>query len=491
MDPQLRDHARAQVANMLGEKLANKASDSFCATFGLPALASVESIGASLKPPAVVIELHRQNISTEINKAVEKLRKTKSWEGFRKALKNVQIPPVNTGFVTEVNETGRSVPEILPIQSARLLRYLKVNSIRDNFLKASGSITDQLERASQKFRTPNLEFAPVHSQTVSPQVCWLNHTIRSKAHVSSLAEVAADDSIETIDVARRVLPEVNVTGKTVGSPQFRQKFSETGKGIIVAVIDSEVALNHPALKGRVIHKENFTDEVWGSPGHHATAVAGIIASSDAQFSGMAPEATVYNYKIIAENPSLAGDDFDGALALQRAVEDGAHIANCSWGVGPAGDGVSREAVACNEAWALGLAIVKSAGNLGPAEQTLTTPADADGIITVGATDRRGTAVQDYSSRGPAGKKERPHLLAPGGADGAGIISCLVGGGFGDCGAGTSFAAPHVSGLAALLLEQEPNLTPDQLRDSLLVACTFLNGFDVNTQGKGLVSLASI
>jgi serine protease AprX len=283
-----------------------------------------------------------------------------------------------------------------------------------------------------------------------------------------------------------------VSASTVGTPQFRRRFRRTGKGIIVAVIDSEVALNHPALKGRVVHKQNFTAELWGNPDSHGTAVAGIIASNDQRSIGMAPEATIYNYKVLATNSFLRGDGFDGALAIQHAVEDGAHIANCSWGAGPAGDGTSREAVACDEAWALGLIIVKSAGNQGPGPGTLTTPADANGVLTIGATEREGRTVQDYSSRGPAGAKFRPHLVAPGGIlGGVGISSCLVGGGFGDCGAGTSLAAPHVSGMLALLLERDPSLTPDELRDILLNASAPLDVGDTNTQGHGLVSLTRV
>jgi serine protease AprX len=142
---------------------------------------------------------------------------------------------------------------------------------------------------------------------------------------------------------------------------------------------------------------------------------------------------------------------------------------------------SREVRAADAAWSLGLTIVKSAGNRGPGVSTLTTPADADGVVVVGATDREGKAVQDYSSRGPIpGGMERPHLVAPGGISGGrGIDSCLVGGGFGDCGAGTSFAAPHVTGLLALILEGEPDLTPNQQRKRLLSVCTPLDGFDVN------------
>lgn len=324
------------------------------------------------------------------------------------------------------------------------------------------------------------------------QVCWLNRTVRTYAPPHVLAEVTADPSIERVDLPRRLEPEIDVSARTVGAPQFRRRFKRSGKGVIVAVIDSEVALNHPALKGRVVHKQNFTAELWGNPDAHGTAVAGIIASNNETTTGMAPEATIYNYKVLATNRFLGGDGFDGSLAIQQAVEDGAHVANCSWGAGPAGDGTSPEAVACDEAWALGLTVVKSAGNRGPGPGTLTTPADADGIIAVGATDREGAAMQGYSSRGPAGTKSRPHLVAPGGIfGGIGITSCLVGGGFGDCGAGTSFAAPHVSGILALLLERDPNLTPDDLRTILLDACTPLEGLDANTQGRGLVSLTGI
>lgn len=496
MDPELVSNARARVANILGDKVASKASDSFCLTFGLPSppVFGLEVAAEAVRPRGAVLEFSRQpEISAEINKAVDELRKSKAWKSLRRALKKIEVPSVTKGVATELMETGRSEPEILPVQAARLLRYVKVVSLRDNFLKGAGAITDQIERGSQKFSQPHLEgLLSAQARPFVAQTCWLNRTVRSMAHPQVLAEVAADDSIERIDITHRLTPEINISASTVGAPQFRKKFKRTGKGIIVAVIDSEVALNHPALKGRVVHKNNFTNELLGNPDSHGTTVAGIIASDDDDFTGVAPEATIYNYKVLATNPSLTGDDFDAALAIQQAVEDGAHIANCSWGAGPAGDGTSREAIACNEAWALGLVLVKSAGNNGPDPRTLTTPADADGVITVGATDREGTSVQDYSSRGPAGTKDRPHLIAPGGVfGGVGITSCLVGGGFGDCGAGTSFAAPHVSGLVALLLERDPGLTPDAVRDVLLNASTPLDGVGVNTQGNGLLSLTKV
>ena len=494
MDADIVKNARARLSNALGEKLASKATDAFCLVYGRPAtaLTAVEAVAEQAVTPSVVLEFtQRPDVSDAINKAVEKVRTSKAWTDVRNALKKLDVAAKTTGAVTEVMESGRSEPEPLPVSAARLLRHVKVVSLRDNFFKVAGPITDTIEKSGSFL--PRAETSTrVSSRAPITQVCWLNRTVRSWSDPRNLAEVAADDSIERIDLPRRLAPEISTSGKTAGAPQFRKKFKRTGKGIIVAVIDGEVALTHPALKGRVVHKMNFTDEAWGHPHPHGTAVAGIIASKDSNFTGMAPEATIYSYKVLANNPSLTGTDFDGALAIQQALEDGAHIANCSWGVGPAGDGSSREARACNEAWNAGLVIVKSAGNNGPGPSTLTTPADAEGVIVVGATDRSGKKVQKYSSRGPALAKQRPHMIAPGGIlGGAGIRSCLVGGGFGDCGAGTSFAAPHVAGILTLLLERDPNLTPNELRDTLSNACALLKELDVNTQGRGLVSLIRV
>lgn len=497
MDPDILKDARARLSNALGQNLANKASDAFCLAYGRPAAApgiAMEAMTGPVVAPSVVLEFTaRPDVSEAVNKAVEKVRRSKAWNEIRNALKKIEVSAPGSGVITEVMEAGRSEPEPLPIQAARLLRHVKVVSLRDNFYKVTGPITDTIEKSAQGLFAAGAEAMSPATRAPITEVCWLNRTVRSWSDPRSLAEVAADDSIERVDLPRRLEPDISTSAKTAGAPQFRKKFKLAGgKGIIVAVIDGEVALTHPALKGRVVHKTNFTEEPWGNPHPHGTSVAGIIASNDGTFTGMAPEATIYSYKVLANNPLLTGNDFDGALAIQQALEDGAHIANCSWGAGPAGDGTSREARACDAAWAAGLVIVKSAGNRGPGASTLTTPADADGVIVVGATDRAGKAVQDYSSRGPAGTKQRPHMIAPGGVfQGPGIRSCLIGGGFGDTGAGTSFAAPHVAGLLSLLLERNPNLTPDELRDILLSACKPLAGLDVNTQGQGLVSLTRV
>jgi serine protease AprX len=310
-----------------------------------------------------------------------------------------------------------------------------------------------------------------------------------------LSEIMADDKIDRLDLPRRLEAEMLTTMQTVNAPQYRGRKNVSGKGVIVAVIDTEVSLTHPSLAGRVIQKKNYSLETWGNPNHHGTAVAGIIAANDAggAFAGVAPDATIYNYKILATNPALNSDDFGGAVAIQQALEDGAHIANCSWGGGVVGTGVSREAEACNTAWALGMSIVKSAGNRGLKDGLLTTPAEADGVIVVGATGQDGKSVQDYSSHGPApGGKIRPHVVAPGGSRALGMSCILTDGGFGpEAFTGTSFAAPHIAGMLALFLEENPDMMPDDQRKALISACAKLKQHNQNFAGDGFVSMANL
>lgn len=364
-------------------------------------------------------------------------------------------------------------------------RAQRIASLKEVFYSAVSPIRAELERKFTRFADSFRE--SIQDQGPATDVCWLNATLRAIGPVKDLAEMADDPKIHRIGIPRALVRELNLTGKTVGSIAFRNASGFTGKGIQVAVIDGEVDSMHPSLKGRVMQKKNYTKEAWGKPDQHATGVAGIIASAHASLTGMAPAAMIANYKVFATNAQDQGSDFDATLAIQQALEDGVLIANCSWGVGPATDGTSREARAFNRAWDLGLVIVKSAGNKGPSPGTLTSPADARGVIAVAATDRKGKHVQDYSSRGPIAVKPGPDLAAPGGgADRNGIRSLTPGGGTGSIGQGTSFASPHVAGLIALLLEQNPTMTPDAVKTRLLSKCVLLPGTTPADCGAGLL-----
>ena len=391
--------------------------------------------------------------------------------------------------------TAARAPSRKRAQSERVQaidRSEAIQRVRTENYQAMAAVYTEIDRLSTTTVGLSPEFLGwPQIQSLVTQVCWLNRSVRTWAGPQALADVMADQSVTSVDIPRTLAPETaSANHVAIRLPDFVEKTTLTGQGITVAVIDSEVAAMHPALAGRVVQRRNYTAEPWGNPGIHGTAVAGLIAADDPSNGGVAPGATVYNYKVLATNRFMHADDHAGAMAIQQALEDGAAVANCSWGAGAITKTKSREAIAVDSAWALGMLVIKSAGNDGPGASTMTTPADADGVIVVGGTDLAGTRVGDYSSRGPVQRHTRPHLVAPGGEpDGPRLSCCLITGGFGDAGSGTSYAAPQATGAVALLLQQNPKLKPDDVRDHLLRSAKKLRGFTPNDQGRGLMQLA--
>lgn len=265
-----------------------------------------------------------------------------------------------------------------------------------------------------------------------------------------------------------------------------------GDGVTVAVLDSGIDDTHPDLAGRVDAAVNFTDEPDTTDGaghgtHVASILAGTGAASDGVRRGVAPGARLLSGKVL---DGQAGGYVSWAIAgMEWAAAQGAQIVNMSLGLGP-GDFEAPLLTGAVERLSAehGTLFVVAAGNNG-CDACVGSPADAPAALTVGAVDRD-DRLADFSSRGPAygGYQLKPEVTAPG----VEISAARAGGG--DpyvANSGTSMAAPHVAGAAALLAQARPDLTGPELRAALTSTAVPTEGVDVTAQGSGRIDVGRV
>lgn len=277
-------------------------------------------------------------------------------------------------------------------------------------------------------------------------------------------------------------------------------FSASGRGIKVAILDSGVDANHPALLGKVVGEISTTPEAVNIPGNHGTHVAGTVASNDPVHRGIAPQADLINIKVL----TAAGGGQPGWViqGLEQAVRRGALVANLSLGWSEVFHGWvcdNADCILCeaaDNAVRLGVTVVVAAGNEANAGAkppfAIRHPGAARNVITVGAVDNA-KMLAAFSSLGPGSGRlgaaspirlTKPDLSAPGVA----VMSSVLGGGFAAF-SGTSMASPHVAGLAALVLEKNRALTPRMVKKLLEDSCERVL-FAPNQTGYGIVNAYS-
>lgn len=269
-----------------------------------------------------------------------------------------------------------------------------------------------------------------------------------------------------------LLPTQNVPWgvKRVGAPEA-WRYSR-GRGVKVAVIDTGVNAGHPDLTDAVRGGVNFLDP--NAPplddNGHGTHVTGIIAARDNEIGvvGVAPEAEVYSLK--AFDGQGAGAISNIISAVEWCVQNGMQVVNMSFG-GNKNRALGRALQAALEA---GVILVAAAGNSGR-PNSVDFPASHPGVLAVTALNADDT-LAGYSSRGP-----EVDLAAPGSR-----ILSAYGDGYREL-SGTSMAAPHVSGVAALLLAREPGLSGDEVARRLKETATTLPYLAPEEQGAGLVN----
>ena len=348
----------------------------------------------------------------------------------------------------------------------------------------------------------------------------------------------------------------------------RQNYGVDGTGIGIAVIDSGVYQHDDLLtsdmkNSRIVYSESFvpgdssTNDAYG----HGTHVAGIVAGnghdSAGRFFGIAPNANIINLRVLDANGG--GSDSQVIAAINRAIQlknqYNIRVINLSLGR-PVYESYTLDPLcqAAEAAWKAGIVVVTAAGNMGRdnsfGEQgyaTIEAPGNDPNVITVGAMSPQGTwtrtddIVASYSSKGPSLLDHilKPDIMAPGNkitsllspgstlsqlAPMSAIIQptqlnwlCDVFVGQSSCNAtspgpqylqlsGTSMATPVVSGGAALMIQSNPNLTPDTVKARMMRTAwkgypargnswgrdvkgnTYLSQYDAFTIGSGYVDL---
>lgn len=341
----------------------------------------------------------------------------------------------------------------------------------------------------------------------------------------------------------------NTTGAAATRAQTatagRAAFTLDGTGVGIAVLDSGLLANHKSFMtdtaaSRIVYSRNFvptsttTDDEFG----HGTHVAGIAAGNSGRdagaFRGVAPNANIVNLKVL--NNRGVGKTAWLLSALQWIVVNGKthniRVVNLSLG-GLAIDSYTNDPVCrkVQELNALGILVVAAAGNDGKNLSTgqklyghIHSPGNSPAALTVGAvntmqTDARGDDVMaSFSSHGPTrsfyvntnGVKVydnaiKPDLVAPGNkiiSARAGATSYLASSlpslslaGLTTTGddsmismSGTSMSTPAAAGAAALLFEQNPNLTPNMVKMILEYTAQPLKNHNMLEQGAGQLNI---
>src|ERR1700733_707646 len=343
--------------------------------------------------------------------------------------------------------------------------------------------------------------------------------------LSMIQTLASNPQVAYVSPNRKTVGFLDITTQTVNAnPLWSEGWNGTGVG--VAVIDSGVALKQDLASSdgshsRVVFSKSFVSGEDASDQYgHGTHVAGIVAANGAEstgpnfthtFKGVAPNANIVNLRVLDAQGNGQESDVIAAIDEAVALKDQYNIRVINLSLGhPVFESVKLDPLcqAVEAAWKAGITVVVAAGNMGRDNElgtmgyaTINSPGNDPYVITVGAMNAEGTPwrsddkIASYSSKGPS---LLDHVVNPDlGAPGNNVVSLLASP---NCTiatqhpdtlistatyekssdtistdyfklSGTSMATPVVSGAAALMVQEDPTLTPDQIKARLMKTAT--------------------
>ncbi|WP_048197713.1 S8 family serine peptidase [Methanocella arvoryzae] len=309
---------------------------------------------------------------------------------------------------------------------------------------------------------------------------------------SKVDQLRAMDNVKYVEKDQQVHVLLDKAVPQIGADQAWNS-GYTGKGVTVAIIDTGIDGSHPDLNGnKIVGWVDYTQgkttpyDDHGHGTHVAGTVAGTGAADNGKYKGVAPEASLIGIKVLGRDGS--GSNSNIIKGIDWAVQNKADIISMSLGSSShskASDDAIKRAVDA------GVTVIVAAGNSGPSGKTVACPGDSPDAITVGATDRN-DQIASFSSRGPTyDGRVKPDVTNMGvglvASKATGVASSKPVGQYYQAMSGTSMATPMTSGVAALLLQAKPDLTPAQVKEALTRTAKPLgSGVPNNNYGYGRV-----
>ncbi|RZB28525.1 MAG: serine protease AprX [Candidatus Argoarchaeum ethanivorans] len=318
---------------------------------------------------------------------------------------------------------------------------------------------------------------------------------------SSLCELSEKPNVEMVYPDRVVHAYLDSSVPVIRADVARNTYNLSGSNITIAILDTGIDASHEWLDDLddnpstndpkvIAFKDyvNFFTDPYDDDGHgtHCAAIAAGTGGGT-EFIGVAVKANLVGVKVLDETGD--GYDSDVIAGLEWCVDkkDVYQIKVISMSLGDENnnDGTTPVEMACDAAVDNGIVVCVAAGNSGSRHGTVGDPACAKRVITVGSVDDD-MNIAVSSSRGPtADYRIKPEVCAVGvhvisarasTTDGYVMMS------------GTSMATPHVAGVAALMFEYNPDLTPDRVRRILMDTATDRGGtVPDNNYGWGVVN----
>lgn len=294
--------------------------------------------------------------------------------------------------------------------------------------------------------------------------------------------------------------QVGIAGTDIGA-EAAWDITTGSKDVIVAVIDTGINYNHPDLKDNLWINEaekngqagvdddgnGIVDDVYGASfvdankptgnplddhghGSHCSGTIGATGNDGKGIVGVAWNVRLMGVKFLSANGS---GSLEGALkAIDYATKMGARVLSNSWGGGGYSETLKQAIERSNTAGALFVAAAGNEANNNDSNPTYPATYDVPNVIAVAAIDNRGQ-LASFSNYG----KTKVHVGAPG----VNIYSSVKGTGY-DSWSGTSMATPHVSGMAALLVSKEPNLTNTEMKERIVATSKPIPGLRGKARG---------